>query len=311
MDRRIKIRHLQAFLVTIHLGSLKAAAEHIHLSQPAVTKALNELEAIVDVKLLARDRGGVALTPEGEVFHQFAQNGLNALNEGLSRLAEMKEGGSASLMIGALPSVAARFLPSVMTRLMTLSPGIRISIEEGPHDILVDKLRAGAIDVVVGRLGPPETMVGIAFTQLYVEHAVCVVRPGHPLAGSDALDRMAEFLIVYPTARSAIRPLVDRFFIANGITAFPQRIEAVSAAFGRGVVYSSDAVWIISEGVVAHDLEAGTLAKMPLDLRITMGPIGMMLRSDEEPNATLQLFKTAVRNVMETEPPMGEAAHTR
>lgn len=68
MDRRIKFRHLNAFSTIARAGSLKRAAEQMNLTQPAISKALKELEEIIGVVLLARSRAGVQLTAEGEIF---------------------------------------------------------------------------------------------------------------------------------------------------------------------------------------------------------------------------------------------------
>lgn len=86
MDRRIKIRHLQALTEIVRQGSLKGAAERLFLTQPAISRTLAELEEITGVTLLHRNRASTALTPQGEYFHGFALTSLSALEEGLSGL---------------------------------------------------------------------------------------------------------------------------------------------------------------------------------------------------------------------------------
>ncbi len=71
--RLIKMRHLSAFVETVRCGSLKAASERIFLTQPAISKTLKDLEVILGVALMRRDRGGIELTREGAVFQQFAE----------------------------------------------------------------------------------------------------------------------------------------------------------------------------------------------------------------------------------------------
>ncbi|MDC0136917.1 LysR family transcriptional regulator, partial [Sulfitobacter sp.] len=83
MDRRIKFRHLDAFSAIARAHSFKIAAEQLNLTQPAISKTLKELEVILGVTVLERSRAGVRLTPEGEVFLQFAEQSTAALRHGL------------------------------------------------------------------------------------------------------------------------------------------------------------------------------------------------------------------------------------
>lgn len=293
--RRIKIRHLSAFVETVRLGSLKAAADKIGLTQPAISKTLKDLEDILGQRLLERDRGGVEMTREGAVFQQFAEQSLAALTHGLTSLEALEAGQGAALAIGALPSVAAHLLPDVVMRFADLAPGTPVQVDEGPIGALVDRLRAGGLDLVIGRLGRPGMMEGLSFTQLYSEQVVFAVAAGHPLAGADTLDKIAAGLVLYPSKRSAIRPLADRFLIAGGFGEFPNRIETVSSTFGRAMVLGpARAIWAISQGVVARDIAAGRMVTLPLDTALMAGPVGIMTRAEEDPTPPMRLFRQAL-----------------
>lgn len=161
MDHRIKFRHLDAFSSIARAGSLKEAAEELHLSQPAISKTLKELEALVGAALMERDRSGAKLTQEGEVFLQFAEQCTAALRHGLH---SVRSGGAAAahLKVGALPSVASNLLPAAAAMFAKNSPDTLLEIHEGPHQDLTSRLRAGRLDLVVGRLGRPETMQGLS-----------------------------------------------------------------------------------------------------------------------------------------------------
>ena len=77
-----------------------------------------------------------------------------------------------------------------------------------------------------------------------------------------------------PTRGSIIRPYVERLFITHGVAAIPTEIETVSDSFGRAFVRQSDAVWIISAGVVVNDIEEGALVALPVDTNETTRPSG-------------------------------------
>lgn len=299
MERRIKLRHLRTFVAIVRQQSLKDAADVLNLTQPAVSKTLKELERILDATLLTRDRGGVRLTPEGELFLGSAETSLAALEQGVAGLARLHAGERGKLAVGALPSVAAHVLPRAALALDRIAPDIVLFCEEGPHGYLADRLRRGVLDVVVGRLGRPQTMEGIAFEQLYMEHVAFVTRPDHPLTGRRDLKAIADWPVIYPPEGSAIRPLVDRLMLAHGLGDLPHRVDSVSAAFGRGLTLRSDAVWVISQGVVTDDLAEGRLAALPVDTGMTAGPVGIMTRADDGAGRAVRKFRAALLDVTE------------
>lgn len=298
LDRRVKFRHVQAFVEITRLGSMKRAAEALFLTQPAISKTLKELEEIVGAPLLTRSRAGVDLTPQGKVFLHFAEMSVAALRQGFEGVAQLERQGKTFLSIGLLPSVAARLMPEVVQALEVTSPDISLRILDGPHAFLTQKLRAGDLDLVIGRMGAPDTMTGLSFMQLYHEHVVFVVRPGHPILQAPRLLDVPKWPVVYPPEGSAIYPLVEQFFIANGIGEINRRLETVSGAFGRVYTNRSDAIWIISAGVVANDLAEGKLVKLPFDTSITKGPVGLMLRPDTEPAMGLGPFRKVLEDVV-------------
>lgn len=297
--QRIKLRHLRTFVEIARQGALKPAAETLNMTQPAVSKVLKDLEDIVGFHLVERSRRGARPTEAGEVFLQFAEQSLIALQQGLTSLEAIESGAAGQLRIGALPSVAARLLPIAAMRFRELSPAATLSIEEGSHETLVSRLRSGELDLVVGRLGSPASMTGLSFTQIYSEQVVIVTAPDHPLAGSNRIEDIFDWPVLYPPAAAAIRPLVDRLFLSLGVGQPPDRIETVSEAFGRALVYGPlQAVWIISGGVVASELASGTLVPLALDASETAGPVGIMARSEEDMPPTARLFRSAVSKAL-------------
>ena len=117
------------------------------------------------------------------------------------------------------------------------------------------------------------------------------------VADSGALfARLAEFPVLMPTRGSIIRPFVERFFITHGISAIPTQIETVSDSFGRAFVRQSDAVWIISAGVVADDVAAGALVALPVDTSETKGPVGLTMRTDTIPSPAFSILLQTIRD---------------
>jgi LysR family pca operon transcriptional activator len=290
VDRRIKFRHLDAFSAIARARSFKAAAQQLNLTQPAISKTLKELEDILGVVVMKRSRAGVALTPEGEVFLQFSEQSTAALRHGL-RSIQATNSAAGQLKVGALPSVASSLLPAVTLRFAADSPDTLVEIHEGPHNDLTARLRSGGLDMVVGRLGNPDTMVGLVFQQLYAEEVVIVANPDSPATQVTDFANLAAFRVLYPPKDSAIRPLVARMLIAKGVPLFHNRIETASPAFGRAVTSADpDTVWVISKGVVAGDIAQGRLVALNVDMSQTLGAVGIMSRAEEIPSAATRAF---------------------
>ncbi len=297
MDRRIKFRHLDAFSAIARAGSLKQAADQLHLTQPAISKTLKELEEILGVTLMQRGRAGVALTRHGTVFLQFAEQSTAALRHGLRSVQAGSMAGT-RLRIGGLPSVASDLLPRAVLAFAQDNPDTLIEVHEGTHDDLTGRLRSGGLDLVVGRLGRPQTMQGLVFRQLYSEEVVVVAAPASAAVGVGRFEDLEPFRVLYPPGASAIRPLVARMLIARGVPLFGNRIETASAAFGRALTLACpNTVWIISRGVVVQDIAAGRLVRLAIDTAPTLGAVGIMSLADDIPSAAVRDFTRVLDGV--------------
>ncbi|ADO44226.1 transcriptional regulator, LysR family (plasmid) [Ketogulonicigenium vulgare Y25] len=295
IDQRIKLRHLTCFWEVARLRSVGKAADFLNISQPAVSKTIKELEDILSQALFDRTRRRLTLSPFGEVFYGYAATSIAALRQGIA--AAQHEVQRPILRIGALPTVSAQILPETVKALGAAHPGLRMRILTGPNDYLLGLLRTGDADLMIGRMARPAQMLGLSFEHLYFEQVVMAVRPGHPLLAEQGFEiaMIEPYQLMLPTPDSLIRRLVDQMLMANGVTEPRDEIETISNAFGRAYVMQSDAIWLISEGVVKRDLAAGTLAALPADMVDTMGPVGFTTRTDALPNFEAQLFMQAVR----------------
>lgn len=273
------------------------AAEILHVSQPAVTKTIRELEEALGVAVFERDGRGIRITRYGEVFLRHAGAALTALRQGIDSVSQELFDSAPPVRIGALPTVSTRIMPRAMTMFLTEKTGSRVKIVTGDNAVLMEQLRIGDLDLVVGRLASPEKMTGLSFEHLYSEQVVFTVRAGHPLleAGRSIFDGFADYPVLMPTRGSIIRPSVEQFLIANGVASLPTQVETVSDAFGRAFVRSSDAIWIISAGVVAADIEDGVLATLPIDTSETRGPVGLTIRADANPSTPLSILMQTIR----------------
>jgi LysR family transcriptional regulator, pca operon transcriptional activator len=211
--------------------------------------------------------------------------------------------------VGVLPSVASSLLPRAVQSFARSNPDTLLELHEGPHYDLTSRLRSGKLDLVVGRLGRPESMQGLVFRQLYTEDVVVVAAPDSPANGIRRFEDLAAFRVLYPPPDSAIRSLVARMLIARGVPLFGNRIETASAAFGRALTLSDpQTVWVISRGVVLNDLAEGRLARLDIDTGPTIGAVGVMSLADEVPTPAFKAFSNALHRAAQAMPANAGAA---
>jgi LysR family transcriptional regulator, pca operon transcriptional activator len=299
IDPRIKLRHLAAFLEVNRQGGVIPAADVLGLTQPAISKALAELEDILGVALFDRSRRKLEVTEFGALFLRYVSASVTALRQGVDSLSHAQNA-EAVVRLGALPSAEVGIVPHAVARFSAGPLACRVYVESGPSPYLLAQLRAGDIDFVVGRMPHPEVMTGLVFEHLYSEDLVLAVRPEHPLADRKAAPlRMIEPYPVLMPPRGAInRPTTDALFVAASMGPIAQEIETVSNAFGRAYVLGSNAVWIISRSVVADDLAKGDLAALAVDMSASLGAVGITMRAGSDVDLPTLALIDAVRAVV-------------
>ena len=300
LSPRLRLRHLRVFLEVARERSLTSAAHVLGVSQPALSKTVRELEDIVGATLFDRSPRGLELSGAGLRFHAHAAR----VEQDLVRAGDAARAASVTsqMRVGALPTAATDLVPRASLDFAVRHPACGLVIATGPNDRLLADLRSGVLDLVVGRLGPPTRMEGVAFESLYTDEIVAVARPGHDLAGGDPTDPMAlsDWPLVLPPPGALIEPPVRAWLAGMGI-AFPDAaLRTVSLAVGRGVVLASDAVWFISAGVVAADLREGRLVVLALRSPIFAGPIGVSTRGDVPPGPDAAAFHDCLRAAART-----------
>lgn len=298
MDSRIKFRHLQTFIEVARQKSVGKAADVLSITQPAVTRTIRELEDHLGAALFEKEGRGIRISHFGEVFLKHAGESIAAVQRGVDSIALAKRSMGPPLRIGALPTASASLMPEAVAEFLKAGTGSRATIVTGDNRWLLDALRIGELDLVVGRLAAPERMAGLHFEPLYAEQVVFVVRPGHPLLQrrNFSLGEIAGYTVLTPPPGSVIRPFVDRLLLTNGIGDLTNVVETVSDSFGRAFVERCDAIWLISRGVVSSDIESGRLATLDVDTTETRGAVGLTTRAGEAAGLALSIMMATIRD---------------
>jgi DNA-binding transcriptional LysR family regulator len=263
--------------------TLARAATRLHLSQPAVSKTLAELEGLAGRRLVERGRAGTQLTPAGEEFLRYAVDVTQALESAAAVLTGAAVPIAPTVRVAALPTVAGGLLVDAIARLRERRPHAGISLRIGDNPELLAGLKSGEIDVAVGRMSEPAMMQGVSFELLYAESLAVVTRPRHPLAiaGNKPLSPLdlLDYPLVIPGAGTAPRHDVEGFFAAHGVALPPGRTETQSVSVARALALVSDAVWITPRHPVQLDLDRCWLRQLNVPVPGNAEPVGILSRS--------------------------------
>ncbi|MEJ7686846.1 MAG: LysR substrate-binding domain-containing protein [Variovorax sp.] len=298
--RGVQLRHLRCLVAVAQERHLARAAERLALSQPAISKTLAELEALAGARLVERGsagrRGIQGFTAAGEQLLAHALRVLEAIEA--SAQAVMPSSGTRPerLRIGALPSVAPALLPPALAALRERLPALQVQVQSGANAALLDALRAGELDLVAGRMSDPQHMVGLTFELLYTEPLALVTRPGHPLAtGIPSMQDVLRHPIVVYGEGTIPRHHTESFLSGLGLRLPPHLTETLDLSLARALLLRTDAVWFTPVGAAGDDLRSGHLVRLAIELSGTEEPVGLLLRSDVEPSASLQVLVALLR----------------
>ena len=285
---RIRLRHLSCFVVVAQERTLARAAERLHLSQPAVSKTLAELEMLAGRRLVERGRAGAQLTQAGEQFLRYAVDVTQALESAAAALTQTGTPHIQTAQVGALPTVAGGLLAQAIARVCRRRPQVRVEVRTASNPDLLAALKSGEVDFVVGRMAEPAMMQGISFELLYAESLTIVTRPGHPLlaSGGRSVSPLAllDYPLVIPGPGTVPRHHAEGFFEAQGIALPLGCTETQSVSVGRALALLSDAVWITPQHAVQLDIDRGWLRRLNVPVPGGAEPVGLLCRSGSNPS---------------------------
>ena len=244
--RKLRLRHLELLAVLAEADTMRSASAQLHLSQPAISKMLGEIEACFGARLFERSHQGIHPNAlgDGAVFH--ARAVLNQLARATEDVGAMQQGAQAVLRVGA-PSVTAT-VPAAIVRLRTHMPGAAVQIREGRVQELIQRLLAGELDCVYGAVTPELLTADI--TPLLepvamLQDELCVLASVPPKGAGNARTRLrwrdlgaAPWLL--PPKDTLVRQAFMTAFLNDGATPPVPVIEAISSVT-IGVLMRQDA----------------------------------------------------------------------
>lgn len=292
---------LRALAAVATHRSETAAARALGLTQAAVHQSLRQLEHAARAPLLQRSRRGSRLTDAGERVLLRAKLALAELRTGHDELAQLSGRAGGRVAVGTLPMASDVLVPQALAQLMAALPGVQLTVVDGTYEALVQQLRHGDVDLVVGPLRGVHAPPDVAEQTLFIDRLLPVVRLGHPLASGRGRARTLADLMalpwIGPLPGTPARAAFERVFGAAGLALPPMVLQSHSTPVLRSLLQAGDAVALVSPWQVHGELQAGRLQALAVRLQGTERAIGLMRRGDGLASPTLLRLIEALQQV--------------
>jgi DNA-binding transcriptional LysR family regulator len=295
-DSRMELRHLRYFTAVAAHGSFQRAAENLHVTPPALSRQVKDLEEELGVILFHRGKNTIALTAAGDVFYEDARDVLARADQAIQRVRG--EAKTEEVRVGYVPSLVADLMPRCIERFQAILPRVRLELSDLAPRAMVEKASAGLLDLVIMPAGLESSLREFVWTELMQLAAVLVLPQKHPLAK----------LKQVPPARLKGLPLRGL-----GRTNFPEyapRLRAILKPFGVTpylVDQSADGLSTLFAALEAHcqaavltDGIAGGLPRSLAMRRFSPSPASIILKVGfpaARPSTNAEMFARLLQEV--------------
>jgi LysR family carnitine catabolism transcriptional activator len=289
----IPINQVIAFSTVARTGSFAEAAIQLHVSQPALSIAIKNLEEALGGKLLARTTRSVALTPEGKAFYPVARRLLSDWEQSLQDVRNHFALRRGKLDIAAMPTYTINLLPQILAEFHRQYPDINVTVHDVIAESVVEMVREGRCEL--GVTFKPGDASDLHFQPLFKDRFVAILPATHPLLAKTQL-RWSD-LLAYPHISlqrpAGTRALIDQALAEKGLVLTPAFESHQLVSIGR----------MVSEGLglsVVPSTSRAQMEEMGLQCRAISSPIithqlGVITRRQQELSAAAQAMEALIR----------------
>ncbi len=260
-------RRLQVFHTVARLLSFTKAAETLHMTQPAVTFQVRQLEEFFNTRLFDRTHNRISLTTAGERVFEYAERIIGLYNEMNIRVRDITGDVSGVLIIGASTTIAEYVLPALLGEFQNRHPDVRIRLSVSNSLGIVHMVESNTVDI--GVVESPIANKSLAVEVCWQDQLVFICRPDHPLAGAKSVPvrDLLELPFLAREEGSGTREVISDYLAQNALQWHDLNLsmefgspEAVKSSVEGGLGVS-----IVSKATVAKELKLRTLVALPLD----------------------------------------------
>jgi len=296
---KLRFKQLQLLDILGRTSNLRITAEQMHMTQPAATKILGDIESMFGAQLFDRLPREMRPTDMGLVALRYASSSLSDLGRFVSEFNTLRDGGHGHLTVGAISASAAQLLIASVKELRQRRPLVIIKILEQSSDQLAVWLEEKKVDIMLGRLTEPRHRTLFDFETLSDEEVWVVSGRSHPLLNMPHLE-LAELgawpWILYPPA-TAIRQLFEESFADENIEAPAGMVETPSIFSTLELLQATDMLSLQPRAAVEKYVGKGMLGRIPVTIRRSMSSYGIVTRKGDLPSQLMQEFVVVLRSV--------------
>lgn len=260
-------RRLQVFHAVARLLSFTKAAEVLHMTQPAVTFQIRQLEEQFDTRLFDRAHNRVSLTEAGHVAFEFTETIFEKYSEMENAIREITGSISGSLTLGASTTIAEYMLPSLLGDFNAKNPEVLLRLRVSNTDGIVSMVENNVIDL--GVVEGPVTNKNLLVEVCRKDDLVVVVPPDHKLAKkkSVTVEEMLEYPFICREEGSGTREVISEHLKAQGLGkhALKACLELGSPEAVKGAIEAGMGLSVLSSVSISKELKLGTLKGVPLN----------------------------------------------
>ncbi|KAF0095534.1 MAG: putative LysR family transcriptional regulator [Puniceicoccaceae bacterium 5H] len=290
----MELRHLRYFVGVAAHGSFNRAAQILHLTQPALSRQVRDLEDELSVPLFVRGKNAVKLTDAGERFYDEAREVLARAELAVQRVRD--ETRCEVLRVGYSPSATAGILPRALQRFQTENPKVQIELADVSPPEMIRMAVEGRLDLVIALEPSVTTTVGFQWTELHRVTHVLVMRADHPLAKLKRIAprRLREVPLVglaranFPDYVPHVRRILKPFGFEPRFVAL--EMDGVSTLFASLEAYHAAA--ILADGVIEFMPRSLVCRPFLPKFDSVVAKIGL---SSTSPNPHAELFAELLR----------------
>lgn len=295
---RLRLRHLQLVRALIEYGSLRKASDEIGMTQPAATKALQELEALLGVTLFIRRARGTEPTAFCHALVRYANVMFADLDTLREELVAIESGNVGAVRVGSIMAPAPQLLAGAIVELKRAHPRLHVVVQIDTSDVLVQALRQDQLDIVLGRIPGGWPSDDLTFETLGEEPLSIVVRRDHKLSNKTSAVSIAELSkhpwIVQPHP-SPMREIIDQTFRESRVALPSDIVETSSILTTLTLLQETDMLAVLPTSVAAYYVRQGILSLVPARFRGRLTPYGLILRANRRATPAAQSFIEAIR----------------
>ena len=296
---RLRFRHLQFLDILGQTRNLRLTAEQMHITQPAATKVLMDIEEMLESRLFDRLPRGMRPNELGLFTLRYAHSALDGHRKFVDEFSTLKQGGHGHLSIGAISGSAAHLLIAAVAELQRLRPLLVVKVLEQSSDQLIVWLAERKIDVMIGRFTDESQRAQFQYEKLAGEGLQITAGVHHPLRGSSApglLELSNWPWILYPPS-TALRKVSDDIFSSTGLSLTSGIVETPSFLFALELMQSTNMLSLQPAALVDKYVRRGLLTRIATELPDRMPDFGLITLQGETPSIPVQAFMDVIRNL--------------